>query len=1140
MSLKNLALLVFTGALILSGCGGGSKPPQNPPPTPVVKKLAFAQEPGLLAAGGTFSPTVAVAALDEAGNRVTQPVSITVELGVNIPNGTLSGTRTATTVDGVASFPDLSLDKVGYGFTLLARAQGVDFVTSRPFDVGPGPAKGLVFFNQPTREVTHERFVSVVNVGMVDAHGNYVLDGTGEITLTLSGGATLVGVTTARTDAGNVGFSDLSVHQVGTFTLIASSPSLESATSAPVEIIPGPPRYAVLRSQPATTTAGEPLAKGLEVEVRDEYDNLVTHYTGPVVAELLDHPVEETLRGTTRVNAVAGVARFDDLSLTKAAQGRRLRFYSPNSEGATSQQFDILPGPASVLAFTTQPSNLVAGAAFTPAVAVDLRDIYGNLATTTAADVQLTLANNPSGGTLSGTLTVSATGGVATFPGVALGRVGTGYTLTASGAGLSATSAAFNVTVGAASRLAFDAQPSSVAAGIAIAPAVTVRVTDSQGNTVSTPSASVTVAFGNNPGVGILNGTRTVTTVNGVATFSTLSVTRTGVGYTLTAAATGFPTVTSAAFNVTPGAATSLAFHRNPPNVVTAGAAITPDVQVSVRDGFNNVVTTSTASITISMSTNPGGSTLGGTRTVAAVDGVASFPGLTLNRVANNYRFAAASPGLTGTTSALFNVTAGPASQLAFTAQPASVVSGATLATVRVTVQDALGNPAATTASTVALALGNNPGNAALGGTLSATTVSGVATFSNLTLDKVGTGYTLVASSGTLPTTTSTGFNVTAGAAARLAFTVQPGDTPAGVAFNPAVQVSVQDANGNPVTSTASITLGLGNNPGGGTLAGTTVLGATGGVATFPGVSLARAGTGYTLTATATGLATATSTAFAVAPGAGTRLVFTVQPTRVFVGQAVSPAVRVAVQDAFGNVATGASDSITVALGNNPSNATLAGTLTAPASSGVAAFTDLAVDAQGTGYTLIASTEGLTGATSAAFDAVVAGTRLVYTAPAASRRIALVRNPASTDTSVVLDLVAQEALTGYSVGMNLPLDASLVQAGANVMVPGTALPAGTAPTAAFGRLPSSGPLAGVLSSGQSQKAAGPGAVADDSAIPAGAVLYTVQLELRPGATSGVVFDGAALGPKFKALLRDKLGTDVVDGSGFAIGRLAVE
>jgi hypothetical protein len=670
---------------------------------------------------------------------------------------------------------------------------------------------------------------------------------------------------------------------------------------------------------------------------------------------------------------------------------------------------------------------------------------------------------------------------------------------------------------------------------------VAVSVVDASGNTVTSSTASITMAFGNNAGVGILNGTKTVNAVGGVATFPGLSITKTGEGYTLRASATNLTTATSAAFNVTPGAATSLSFYANAPNVVAAGVAITPSVKVGVRDAYNNTVTSSTASITLTLPTNPGGSTLGGTLIVAAVDGVASFPDLTLNKAANNYRFAAASPGLTGTTSLLFNVSAGAATQLAFTTQPANVAVGASFGTaVRVTVRDAFDNTVLTPALSVGMALGNNPGGATLGGTTPVTTVSGVATFSNLTLNKVGTGYTLVASATGLPAATSAAFNVTAGAPSQLAFTVQPTSTSAGTAIAPAVQVSVLDAGGNLTSAASSITLGLGNNPGGGGLAGTLTVSASGGVATFPGVSLARAGTGYTLTASATGLSASTSTPFDVTAGAPSRLAFTVQPSRANLGQPLSPAVRVAVQDTFGNVSTASHLTVTLALGNNPPGGTLGGTTAVSAVSGVATFADLSLDRTGTGYTLVAGAEALTPVTSAAFDVVTAGGKLVYLDPVASGKVALVRNPASTDTTVVLDLVAREDLLGYSVGMNLPLDASLVQGAATLLTPGTALPAGTAPTAAYGKLPVSGPLAGVLSTGQSQKAAGPGAVVDDSPIPAGSVLYTVRLELKAGATTGPVFDGAALGPKFRALLRDRLGTDVVSGNEFAIGRLEVQ
>jgi hypothetical protein len=136
-----------------------------------------------------------------------------------------------------------------------------------------------------------------------------------------------------------------------------------------------------------------------------------------------------------------------------------------------------------------------------------------------------------------------------------------------------------------------------------------------------------------------------------------------------------------------------------------------------------------------------------------------------------------------------------------------------------VAIQDASGNTVPTANFPVTLALGANPGNTTLPGALTVNAVNGVATFSNLMLDTVGTGYTLQAASTSgivdaiaLTGTTSNAFNIVAGPPAQLAFTVQPGNTVAGVPMS--VQVTIQDVGGNTVlTATSPITLALGANP---------------------------------------------------------------------------------------------------------------------------------------------------------------------------------------------------------------------------------------------------------------------------------------------------------------------------------------
>src|SRR5207249_2366375 len=115
--------------------------------------------------------------------------------------------------------------------------------------------------------------------------------------------------------------------------------------------------------------------------------------------------------------------------------------------------------------------------------------------------------------------------------------------------------------------------------------------------------------------------------------------------------------------------------------------------------------------------------------------------------------------------------------------------------------------------------MGANAGGGTLAGTTGVTAVGGVATFANLSINKVGTGYTLAATATGVTPSTSTAFNVAVGAAAQLVFSVQPSNATAGVAIAPAVQVAAQDAQGNTATQfTGSVTVALGTNLGGGTL----------------------------------------------------------------------------------------------------------------------------------------------------------------------------------------------------------------------------------------------------------------------------------------------------------------------------------
>jgi hypothetical protein len=112
-----------------------------------------------------------------------------------------------------------------------------------------------------------------------------------------------------------------------------------------------------------------------------------------------------------------------------------------------------LPAAPTHLVFGQQPTNATAGAALSPSVTVRLLDQFNNLVTTDNTDrVTIALASNPGGATLSGSTTVTVSGGVATFSNLSLNQVGTGYTLAVSSGSLSGTtSAPFTITAAAAS-----------------------------------------------------------------------------------------------------------------------------------------------------------------------------------------------------------------------------------------------------------------------------------------------------------------------------------------------------------------------------------------------------------------------------------------------------------------------------------------------------------------------------------------------------------------------------------------------------------------------------------------------------------------------------------------------------------------
>jgi Chitobiase/beta-hexosaminidase C-terminal domain len=644
------------------------------------------------------------------------------------------------------------------------------------------------------------------------------------------------------------------------------------------------PERLVFQQQPSNTPAGATMTPAVTVMVEDINGNVVPAAADAIKLTLVGG---SGLQGTLTITPQNGIATFNDLSVSAPGSGYTLLATSPNLPPAISAPFLITPSVSSTpvtLAFLQQPSNALTQATIAPAVTVVVEDGSGNPVTNSTNPVTLALTG-VSG--LAGTVTATPQNGVATFSNLSVGTAGT-YTLTATSPSLtSATSASFVITAlgGGAPpppvKLAFLQQPTNALTGATIAPAVTVAVEDSNGNTVPTAVNPVTLTLVGGTG---LSGTLSVIPKNGIATFNNLSVSNAGT-YTLVAISTSLVPAISKGFTISaPGGggpvATKLAFLQQPSNALT-GSTIAPAVTVAIEDSNGNTVTAASNPVTLALTIGTG---LAGTLTVTPQNGVATFSSLSVSN-AGTYTLAATTPGLTSATSTVFTISASgggpppppPAAKLAFLQQPSNASTGAAITpAVTVAVEDSNGNTVTTATNPVTLAL---VGGTGLAGTLTATPQNGIATFSNLSVGSTGT-FTLSATSAGLTSATSSSFTITtAGGGStptQLAFSRQPSNASTGATITPAVTVVVEDSSGNPVTGALNpVTIALTTGSG---LAGTLTATPQNGIATFSNLSVSTAGT-YTLSATSPGLTPATSSSFTISVPSTTGANFYISPS---------------------------------------------------------------------------------------------------------------------------------------------------------------------------------------------------------------------------------------------------------------------
>jgi hypothetical protein len=707
-----------------------------------------------------------------------------------------------------------------------------------------------------------------------------------------------------------------------------------------------------------TATAGTAVATAPAVKVSDGNGNPVAGVAVTFAVATGGGSVNPT---TPMATNAAGIASLTSWTLGSTAGPNTLTATIPGT-GVTGNPGTFtatgVAGSAGQLAIIQQPSTTArSGTPFAQQPKLQVEDAKGNPVKTAGMAVTAAIASG-TGGTLSGQLTVATDSkGIATFSNLAITGTEGSYTLGFTNPTLSgATSSPIALAAGAAAQLAITTQPpSSAQSGVVFSQHPVVQVQDAQGNPVAQAGVAVTAAL--NSGGGSLGGTTVVNTGGtGSATFTDLAITGPTGAYTIkfSAPAVTSTAVTSTTIAIGAGVATKLEFTHEPSNV-TAGAHISPAVQVTIEDGSGNVVSSATDPVTIAIGTNPGGGTLSGTLTVAAAGGVATFSDLSINKAGNGYTLAATSGSLSPATSGGFNVTAGIATQItANVVLPASATAGTQVSpSPSVIVTDAEGNPVGGVQVTFAVTAGG--GSTAPSSPATRTTNgSGVAALTSWTLGSaVGTNTLTATASGLSGSPVTFQVSGTAGAAATIAAnsaTTQSGVT-VGTNVPAAPSVLLTDSHGNPV---AGVTVTFTVTQGGGTISPSSpahvntdasgiaaltswTVGTTPGTNTVQATASVPSGSPVPFTATAVVGAPATITIntqpFSAVPTSG--VAFDQQPV-------------VTVTDGFGNPVP--SVQVTASLATISGSGTLGGSNNPVTTdgSGVATFTDLSITGSGT------------------------------------------------------------------------------------------------------------------------------------------------------------------------------------------------
>ncbi len=253
--------------------------------------LFFLNQPGNITAGDSLAPIIVVVR-DATGDTVRNFTgNVTLDLQGGTAGAALYGVTTRAAVNGVATFPFLTVDRGGTAYRLRATLAGVPQALSNTFNAANAPARFVTIIqgaNQTAPAST--ALTDSIKARVTDAFGFAVPGVTVNFAMSLGGGT--LSPTTGVTNASGIAATRWTLGAAGSQQILVSAPPLNAVAVNATIFVPGGTPALFVGVQFASTAIAqtraipvfiEPAPASPIVATLTMRDTLIARWTAPSV-----------------------------------------------------------------------------------------------------------------------------------------------------------------------------------------------------------------------------------------------------------------------------------------------------------------------------------------------------------------------------------------------------------------------------------------------------------------------------------------------------------------------------------------------------------------------------------------------------------------------------------------------------------------------------------------------------------------------------------------------------------------------------------------------------------------------------------------------------------------------------------------